>query len=770
MTLEDAVRKGDLELVAKLAQELATLAQQGKANAVKQLFSVAPLVSKNMKPERANVEPAVERQPPHSQTDGDSRAVPPMHSVGNLQYPEESQDVEEQHKTLGCGAQKTLGYGAQGALLPIIGRPHSQTDRDSRGCGAQKTLGYGAQGALLPIIEGRLYLTCASSSAGVKSQKRELWVALNKRASYSPLCADFGPLNLGTTNRMCKKLHGLLSSPEHRKTKIIFCTSTEATDITNTVTLLGAFLCLRLGYTVAQALRPFEGLHHRLIIPFRDATWVKSTFDLHVEDCLAGLERAVTAGIYKLEEFCDAEYLYYDEPVRGDMHEVVPGKFIAFRGPVRDHREAGTLERGDSTLSASDYLDVFKDKNVSTIIRLNSIQYSSAVFKRAGFQHFDLPFPDCAVPSDRIVDKFLRIAEEAQGVVAVHCLAGLGRTGTLIALYLMKHHGFTAREVMGWIRICRPGSIIGPQQHYLEQQQSRMHMLGVKGCAGLGDLDAVANLNQFHRVRVPDVKKSFRRTSCSELEMDSIKEEKPGSFSPSDRRMLPDDSDAPTSDCSFLSEASTGVQPDSAMIAGMVTQGMLRRDCLRLGVLPRSNTFSEYDRQEAAPVSGGFAKGLIPAKLESKSLRKYSTQAHSDGVFPCPPSACTTISAKSTSELCEEKGSDVSGAQSDNVTVSAAESFSSRASLGTIRSMLDPEHFEYAERLMAEVGQHPCMPSVNKLPPVEWGSYVRSVHCVCVCVCERERERERERGNLDARASHSHTRAHTHEPTKADTI
>jgi cell division cycle 14 len=51
--------------------------------------------------------------------------------------------------------------------------------------------------------------------------------------------------------------------------------------------------------------------------------------------------------------------------------------------------------------------------------------------------------------------------------MAIHCKAGLGRTGTLIGLYAMKHFKFPAAAFIGWIRIARPGSILGPQQYYL---------------------------------------------------------------------------------------------------------------------------------------------------------------------------------------------------------------------------------------------------------------------------------------------------------------
>lgn len=123
------------------------------------------------------------------------------------------------------------------------------------------------------------------------------------------------------------------------------------------------------------------------------------------------------------------------------------------------------------------YFTYFRRNNITTIIRLNKKVYDASSFTDAGFIHKDLFFMDGSTPTDSIMHQFLKIAENANGAVAVHCKAGLGRTGSLIGCYIMKHYHLTAHETIAWIRICRPGSVIGHQQQWLEKWVFVMSLL-----------------------------------------------------------------------------------------------------------------------------------------------------------------------------------------------------------------------------------------------------------------------------------------------------
>ena len=84
-------------------------------------------------------------------------------------------------------------------------------------------------------------------------------------------------------------------------------------------------------------------------------------------------------------------------------------------------------------------------------------------------------FDDGTVPPLPMVKNFIRLVHEMITVqnkaIAVHCKAGLGRTGCLIGAYLIYRHGFTANEVIAFMRFVRPGMVVGPQQHWLHLNQ-----------------------------------------------------------------------------------------------------------------------------------------------------------------------------------------------------------------------------------------------------------------------------------------------------------
>ncbi|XP_031823017.1 dual specificity protein phosphatase CDC14A isoform X6 [Sarcophilus harrisii] len=291
------------------------------------------------------------------------------------------------------------------------------------------------------FLKDRLYFATLRNRP--KSTINTHYFSTDEELVYENFYADFGPLNLAMVYRYCCKLN--------KKLKVIY-----------------------LKKTPEEAYRALIAGSNPPYLPFRDASFGNCTYNLTILDCLQGIRKGLQHGFFDFESFDVEEYEHYERVENGDFNWIVPGKFLAFSGP----HPKSKIENGYPLHAPEAYFPYFKKNNVTTIIRLNKKIYEAKRFTDAGFEHYDLFFIDGSTPSDNIVRRFLNICENTEGAIAVHCKAGLGRTGTLIACYVMKHYRFTHAEIIAWIRICRPGSIIGPQQHFLEEKQASLWVQG----------------------------------------------------------------------------------------------------------------------------------------------------------------------------------------------------------------------------------------------------------------------------------------------------
>ena len=67
---------------------------------------------------------------------------------------------------------------------------------------------------------------------------------------------------------------------------------------------------------------------------------------------------------------------------------------------------------------------------------------------------------DFTAPTISQLEEFNELVKEAAGdPVLVHCLGGYGRTGTMLAAYLIKKRGFPAEQAISFVRSRRPGAV-----------------------------------------------------------------------------------------------------------------------------------------------------------------------------------------------------------------------------------------------------------------------------------------------------------------------
>lgn len=318
----------------------------------------------------------------------------------------------------------------------------------------------------------------ATTSEGVPSNFH--WFNVDEDLVYLSFFEDWGPLNVALFYRFCMHVHQLLHDEALSHQALVFYTSSHPHRKANASLLAALYSMIIDRIEPADAFYPFSQIEFK---PFRDAGYGRADYCLTIQDILYGVHRAIREELLDLSEFNLEEYEYYEQVQCGDWNWITPN-FLAFASPNdREYvvalkaaggkpiRDGFRLGRKLSPVFTNT-IKYFKERNIKLVVRLNNPLYDKSVFEEVGIAHVDLYFDDGSNPSEAILREFIRRADEVVskgGAVAVHCKAGLGRTGVLIGAYLVWRYGFGASEAIGFMRIMRPGCVVGPQQHFMYQ-------------------------------------------------------------------------------------------------------------------------------------------------------------------------------------------------------------------------------------------------------------------------------------------------------------
>ena len=110
-------------------------------------------------------------------------------------------------------------------------------------------------------------------------------------------------------------------------------------------------------------------------------------------------------------------------------------------------------------------IDWIQKQGVKSIITMTENSLPESWVKNITYLH--VPTEDFSAPDMEQIDEaieFIQKRLENNEPVMVHCAAGIGRTGTILACYLIKYQKLSAKDAIQKVRKERPGSIQSESQ------------------------------------------------------------------------------------------------------------------------------------------------------------------------------------------------------------------------------------------------------------------------------------------------------------------